>query len=87
MSIVVPVSLDTSDYRLEHRRGTHREVALVPTPFGPRPAIWTSPYEVTSDDQAARVCVVLVSTQPAETMRVTVPVLVLDRLPKAPVEW
>ena len=87
MSLVIPVAAETEEYRLEHRRGTHRQVHLVPTPFGSKPAIWTSPYEVVHDGQPAKICIVLVTCQPAETMRVTVPTSVLDRLPQAPVEW
>lgn len=86
---IITITPETTEYQLEHRRGTHRQVALVPTPFGSRPAIWTSPYEVEHEGKPARVCLVLVAVGPPlpEAVCITVPTDFYDSLPRVPVEW
>jgi hypothetical protein len=80
------------------RHGERRLVRLLPTPFGSRPAIWTSPYVVwTSLQEGAptepcRVCVLLMSTGTPNTPRpdtlcVTIPTAAVEKFPLVPIEW
>jgi hypothetical protein len=79
------------------RHGSRRLVRLLPTPFGSRPAIWTSPYtymEVFPPDPTparARSCVVLVSPgtpgSPPETVPIRIPDDAIEKFPLVPVEW
>jgi hypothetical protein len=79
------------------KRGERRLVRLLPTPFGSRPAIWTSPYKVPTilqEGQPAepcRVCILLMSAGSPEArpdvICVTIPDAVIAKFPLVPVEW
>jgi hypothetical protein len=72
------------------RRGPRRLVKLIPIPGSASPAIWTGPMfedEIDGQRVIVRACVVLVSKEPPETMKVTVPADFYDKLPDVPVEW
>jgi hypothetical protein len=79
------------------KRGERRLVRLLPTPFGSRPAIWTSPYEVQtilqegSPPEPCRVCVLLMSagspTERPDVICVTIPDAAIKKFPLVPVEW
>lgn len=70
------------------RRGPTRKVKLVPLmgPFA-APAIWTSDYLVEFEGKPAYVCIVLVTKNPAECTRITIPKAFYENLPEIPVEW
>jgi hypothetical protein len=74
------------------RTGPRRLVKLAPI-LGGAPVIWTSPYIVEELDHEgrrfkARVCIVLVTKEPLpETMRVRLPIDLIDKLHDVPVEW
>jgi hypothetical protein len=79
------------------RNGTRRLVRLLPTPFGSRPAIWTSPYKTMQvlqeglPPEPCRVCLLLMSAgSPGErpdTICVTIPDDAIAKFPLVPVEW
>ena len=74
------------------RRGARRLVKLVPMPGSfAAPAIWTTPEIVATNIEGnivpCRVCIVLVTKSPPETMRITIPSAFYDALPEIPVEW
>jgi len=80
------------------KRGERRLVKLLPTPFGSRPAIWTSPYTVEailqegSTPEKCRVCLLLMSTGSPDSPRpdvicVTIPEAAIAKFPEVPVEW
>jgi hypothetical protein len=80
------------------RNGERRLVRLLPTPFGSRPAIWTSPYEVWTPLQEGakpepcRVCVLLMSAGDPTGLRpdvicVTIPSEAIEKFPLVPVAW
>jgi hypothetical protein len=95
-NLIVPVNLADSIPRPSEdqiaRRGARRLVKLVPTPFGGRPAIWTSPYIVVENIDGVftpcLIAVVLVQAEPKpETQRVFVPKDLYEKLADVPVEW
>ena len=79
------------------KHGERRLVKLLPTPFGSRPAIWTSPYkvqevfEIGGAPEAARVCVLLLSPgspgEKPDVVVVTIPDAAIYKFPLVPVEW
>lgn len=82
------------------RAGSRRLVRLLPTPFGSRPAIWTSPHAtmVSFDEgeppERARQVVVLMSgptredpTAKPDTAVITIPEAAIEKFPMVPVEW
>jgi hypothetical protein len=84
LSIVQPTEGDIA------RTGSRRIVKLIPIPGGAAPAIWTGPVktdDIGGEKVVARVCIVLVSKNPPETSRITVPSDLYDKLPDVPVEW
>jgi hypothetical protein len=94
--LVVPIDiggnvvLKPSENDVAHY-GPRRMVKLVPLPGNhAAPAIWTSPYTFEDDDLKAKChhVIVLMSKEPLpETMRVTLPVDFLAKLPEVPCEW
>jgi len=85
--IDIPTGKAVGEWRVEGR-GTHRIVKVCPTPFGDRPCVWTDPEPSPGEDGVSSyTAIVLVSRQPAETMRVKIPCQIWDQLPTAPVEW
>ncbi len=79
------------------KKGERRLVKLLPTPFGSRPAIWTSPYKFMMSTQEGspaepcRNCILLMSTgSPTErpdVILITIPDAAIDKFPDVPVEW
>jgi hypothetical protein len=79
------------------KHGERRLVRLLPTPFGSRPAIWTSPYKVPTvlqvgaPPEQCRVCVLLMSAGSPDTrpdvVCVTIPDAAISKFPLVPVEW
>lgn len=73
------------------RTGERRFVKLIPMPGNyAAPAIWSGPIkpqEIDGKYVRARECVVLVSKDPIQTMKITIPVEFYDVLPDIPVEW
>lgn len=79
------------------RSGDRRLVRLLPTPFGSRPAIWTSPYEVMAvlgegePPERCRVCILLMSAgshaERPDVIVVTIPEAAIDKFPQVPVAW
>lgn len=79
------------------RHGERRLVRLLPTPFGSRPAIWTSPYKTMTKFsgegplEAARVCVLLLSPgsprKKPDVCVITIPDAAVEKFPLVPVEW
>lgn len=97
--IEVPIGVST-DLALPGdppRHGERRLVRLLPTPFGSRPAIWTSQYsfmEVYPPDTTptkSRRCVLLLSPGspgvPPETLFIRIPEEAIAKFPLVPVEW
>ena len=97
--VEVPVTVTSEVARPSDppRHGSRRLVRLLPTPFGSRPALWTSPYtymEVFPPDPTptrARSCVILVSPGepgvPPETISIRIPEAAIEKFPLVPVEW
>ena len=97
--VEVPVTVTSDVARPDDppRHGSRRLVRLLPTPFGSRPAIWTSPYatmEVYRPGESptrSRVCVVLLSPgEPGvkpDVVVVTIPEDAVEKFPLVPVEW
>lgn len=79
------------------KHGERRLVRLLPTPFGSRPAIWTSPYETPtilqegSPPELCRTCILLMTTgSPGErpdVICITIPSAAIEKFPLVPVEW
>ena len=77
--------------------GKKRLVRLIPTPFGSRPAVWTSTYQFPGDDgEPHRNVLVLLSeggvapngkVSPPEVANMRVPSAFLKTLPEIPLEW
>jgi len=58
--------------------------------MGGFPVIWTSPYDLDDPDNKGRkskICVILMATNPPETMRVTVDAEALEKMNDTVVEW
>lgn len=99
MSLVVPIELTGDIARPSEvaRNGDRRLVRLLPTPFGSRPAIWTSPYEVLevmqegSPAEKCRVCVLLTSSgspdERPDVVCIKIPSAAIEKFPLVPVEW
>jgi hypothetical protein len=99
MSLVIPIEVTGDIVRPSEvpRHGNRRLVRLIPTPFGARPAIWTSPYESTeslregSPPERCRKCIVLSSpgspSERPDVVCVTIPSAAIDMFPLVPVEW
>lgn len=97
IEVPVTVSGDVARPGDPPRHGERRLVRLLPTPFGSRPAIWTSQYATQEVYQPgepptrSRVCVVLLSPgEPGvkpDVVVVTIPEDAVDKFPLVPVEW
>ncbi len=79
------------------RLGNRRLVRLLPTPFGSRPAIWTSPYtfmDVVQEGhppEKCRYCVLLMEdgspTSRPSIICITIPDAAIEKFPTVPVSW
>ena len=97
VEVPVVVSSDVAKVGEPPRQGERRLVRLLPTPFGSRPAIWTSPYATKKvylpgeSPTRSRVCVVLLSPgEPGvkpDVVVVTIPEDAVEKFPLVPVEW
>lgn len=97
VEVPVSVSSDVARPGDPPRHGERRLVRLLPTPFGSRPAIWTSQYsfmEVYPPDTTptkSRRCVLLLSPGspgvPPETLFIRIPEEAIAKFPLVPVEW
>jgi hypothetical protein len=99
MPLIVPVELsgDIAKPSEGVRHGERRLVRLLPTPFGARPAIWTSPYETMESlregtpPEHCRKCILLNSPgspdERPDVICITIPSAAIDKFPLVPVEW
>ena len=99
MAIEIPITVSSDIARPcdVPRSGDRRLVRLLPTPFGSRPAIWTSPYTVLTSltegaaPEMCRGCILLMSSgspnHPPDTVCITIPDAAISKFPEIPVEW
>jgi hypothetical protein len=99
MPLVVPIEVTGDIVRPSEvpLHGDRRLVRLLPTPFGSRPAIWTSPYETLevlqegSPPEKCRKCVLLMSSgspnENPDVICITIPSSAIQKFPLVPVEW
>jgi len=99
MATEIPVTISDEIARPSDipRNGERRLVRLLPTPFGSRPAIWTSPYTIPtvlqegSPPELCRICILLTSkgspTERPDVICVTIPDAAIEKFPLVPVEW
>jgi hypothetical protein len=99
MALIIPVEISGDIARPSEvpRNGDRRLVRLLPTPFGNRPAIWTSPYvtmevlQEGSPPEPCKKCILLSSPgspdERPDVICVTIPAAAIDKFPLVPVEW
>lgn len=70
------------------RTGSRRLVKLVPLPGNyAGPAVWTSPDVIIDDGVQCLHVLVLMTRNPPEVVRITIPKDFYAKLPEVPVEW
>lgn len=74
------------------RRGSRRMVKLVPVPgMYAVPCIWAGPVKPAEIDPGkyvlSRECIILMSKDPLQSMKMTIPADFYEKLPEIPVEW